>query len=233
MRLLIGVFDSGKGGALAVRTLKRRLPRADVAFFGDAKNAPYGTKTEEELLPLIEKDIDRLRAVGSVRILSACCTASSLFPKLPPSYRDTCFPIIQPTVNYALQKTKNKRIGVLATLATVRSHVFREAILRAEKDAFVTEIPAQKLVSLAEAGRTEKSDGEVFLTCRLAAMAFGRSGIDTLILGCTHFPWFSDSLSEVFAGVTLVSSVEAGVSAFIDTLPADEKNGQGRVCYLT
>ncbi len=230
---MIGVFDSGRGGALAVRCLHEKIPRADVAFFGDSANAPYGTKTEEQLLPLIEKDIDRLKAVGSERILSACCTASSLYGKLPDGYREICFPIISPTADLALRKTRNQKIGVLATLATVRSHVFRDAILSRAPDAEVTEIPAQRLVTLAEAGRTDKDDETVKLTCRLAAMAFSRSGIDTLILGCTHFPWFADSFSAHFPGVCIVSSVEAGVGAFIESLPEHEKNGRGRIFYLT
>jgi len=230
---VVGVFDSGRGGALAVTTLHRKLPRADIAFFGDFQNAPYGTKTEAQLITLIQKDVDRLKTVGSVHILSACCTASSLIHKLPPSYRDSCFSIIPPTVNVALQKTKNRRIGVLATLATVRSHVFQNEMQKTAPDVLTLEIPAQSLVTLAEGGKTDKDDVDVKRACRLCAMAFGTFGMDTLILGCTHFPLFSGALSSFFPNVSFVSSVEAGVCAFTETLSEDEKNGSGKLRSLS
>ena len=137
---MIGVCDSGEGGVVAVEELRAISPTVDVCFFADRKNAPYGTKSPDELLSLLRADINRVRDAGADEVLIACCTASTVYCRLTEEERRGVYPIIAPTAKAALEKTKNGCIGVLATEATVLSHAFAREIKRNEPNARVIEL---------------------------------------------------------------------------------------------
>ncbi len=226
---MIGVFDSGVGGLTVLGELRALMPSEDICFLADTKNAPYGTKTKKELIHLVKNDISRLQSLGANRILMACCTASTVYDALSPEEQMLCTPIIEPTAKQAAKVTKSGRIGVLATARTVESHRFSSAIHALIPDANVIEIPAGDLVTLAEKG---ECDGYASSTARHKIQKiiepFRHYNIDTLILGCTHFPLFYNTISDTLDDVTLVSCSREGAHA----LSKKESCGTGKLEFI-
>lgn len=229
---MLGVFDSGVGGLTALAALRSRLPRADLCYFADTENAPYGTKSEEVLCRLVTDDILRLRRAGCHKILIACGTASSIYDKLSPSVKAGVLPILTPTARAAARVTENHRIGILATEATVRIGALTAEVKKACPDAFVLPVAAQPLVSLVEEGHTSDRDPSARAVVREALLPFADSGIDTLILGCTHFPRLSALIHRELPRPRLVSASEAGALALLSTLEKKEREGGARLLFL-
>lgn len=208
---MIGIFDSGAGGLNALRELRRLLPEADIVFFADRENAPYGTKAPDTLVRLVERDIEILKNSGAEKILMACCTASTVYHKLKEESRRICVPIIEPTVKRALKVSKNKKIGVIATERTVASKAFSKAILSRGTNAEVFEVAAQKIVAIVENGsrdgRLTRDEKRIISEALLPLVD---TGIDTLILGCTHFPHLRCEIAGLLPGVELIDSAKEG-----------------------
>lgn len=227
---MIGVFDSGRGGITAVRELRSLLPREDIYFFADRKNCPYGTKSPAALTKLVTRDIELLRSLGADKILIACCTASTVFPLLPADLQRNAYPIIAPTAKAAARVTKNGKIGVLATEATVRSGAFRRELIRFAEVSQVTEIAAQNLVFLVEGGAsdtniTDTERQELYKTLE----PFKKQETDTVILGCTHFPHLEKEIKKALPDVNIVSSSREGAMKIASGMSA---GGRGRTVYL-
>ena len=220
---MIGVCDSGEGGVVAIEELRAISPTVDVCFFADRKNAPYGTKSPDELLSLLRADINRVRDAGADEVLIACCTASTVYCRLTEEERRGVYPIIAPTAKAALEKTKNGCIGVLATEATVLSHAFAWEIKRNEPNARVIELAAQRFVEYVERGKTDYRDVEATIE------KLKRNNIDTLILGCTHFPRLSGIISEYAGSITVISSAREGA---LEIAKHARLAGAGATTYL-
>ena len=226
---MIGVFDSGAGGLFALAELRRLSPNADITFFADTENAPYGTKTDDELCRLVASDVERLSDFGCEKILMACCTASSVYKLLSNRQREISVPIIEPTVKEALMVSKNKKIGIISTAATRKSRAFVEEILKHEPSADTVSVEAPELVSLAESG---ERDGALSL-CGIKAIEksvsiFRSTDIDTLILGCTHFAYFENKIKEIL-NVSVVNSARVGAAV----MKEHANGGSGRTYYLS
>ncbi len=225
---MIGVFDSGAGGALTVGLLRKLSPLTDIAFLADRKNAPYGTRSEDEVASLAKRSIARLRALGAERILIACCTASSVYERLGDCERAVSLPIIEPTAARAARLSKSGRIGVLATERTVKSRAFSRAILRHLPSAFVTEIPASPLVPLIEGGMRDGNITEDRYGLLLGLLSpFMKERTDTLVLGCTHFPYIMETVARLLPSVEIISSAHEG-AALAARYAAKE---QGKILY--
>ena len=227
---MIGVFDSGAGGLTAIAELRRLAPSLDICFLRDEKNSPYGTKSQSELVKLVRKDIKRLSLAGADRILMACCTASTVHSLLPRSMRSISEPIIMPTAKEAASVTHSGRIGVIATEATVRSEVFTKALRKYPAVSEVFELPAQRLVSMVDGGAkdgniTQSERDEIFTLIS----PLRNKNIDTLILGCTHFPHLYLTVSGMLPGVKLVSSSKEGAKEIIKSISL---HGTGKTLYL-
>ena len=220
---MIGVCDSGEGGRVAVEELRRLAPMADICFLADRENAPYGTKSPLELISLLRADIRRLRDAGADEVLIACCTASTVFDRLTKGERGRVFPIIAPTARTAVASTKCGRIGVLATGATVSSHAFKHEILLRLPEAYVIEMEAQRFVDYVEGGKVDRKD------VKETVEIFKNEGIDTLILGCTHFPRLSGIISEYAGNITLISSAREGA---LELTRHARLDGVGATIYL-
>lgn len=223
---MIGVFDSGLGGTMAARELEVLLPEEDICFFADRLGAPYGTKDEGTLLSLVMRDIRLLEDEGADRILMACCTASTVHHLLPPEYRSRCVPIIEPTARRALSLTRCGRIGVIATERTVGSGAFERALRGMRGELEVTSVAAQPLVALIEGG---ERDGNVsvgtvaYIRALLSPLLEAR--VDTLILGCTHFPHLARTVASLAEGVALVSSAREGALEMKKRAPTAPSRG--------
>jgi glutamate racemase len=139
--------------------------------------------------------------------LIGCCTAATVFSRLGRIERQLSVPIIYPTALAAVRATRSKRIGVIATQATVRAHAFRREILALDPMCLVTEKAAQELVSMVESGEEDP------LIIGGILEEFRTSDIDTLILGCTHFPYLASAIGSLMPEVTLVSCARAAAES--------------------
>ena len=245
---MIGVFDSGAGGVSAVLELSALLPRENIIFLADRKNAPYGTKSESELLRLMRQNIRRLAEMGAERILIACCTASALWQRLPEWERSITLPIITLTAESVPAETK--RVAVIATEYTVKSHAFEREIGKIRPHIQVAEMPLQSLVRKVELYREGSGkaglDRSALLRNKTANPTELLSLIspeleridsliksvsaDSLILGCTHFSWVESILKKRYPHLKVLNPARLGAIRLATDLSA-RKGEQGRVTY--
>lgn len=229
---MTGVYDSGRGGELALAYLRDICPREDLIFLGDRKNAPYGTKTENELIPIIEYNLGRLFDLGCDRVLIACCTASTVYPRLSPSVRERSIPIILPSAAVARSVSGTSRVAVLGTRRTVESHAFRCALDGLE----VLEIEAGRLVTEIENGADSENCTEslsLYLLSKIEKIV--GFGADTLILGCTHFAALEDKIKELYLSIAkhgIITVNCARIGADIAARRIARGRGKGRTVYI-
>ena len=206
----IGVFDSGLGGLTAVRVLRRILPEEDLIYFGDTARVPYGGRSRETLLKYARQDLRFLRSFDLKAVLIACGTVSTT--SLDVLQGENGLPIVgvvEPTCRRALAVTKNRRVGMIATLASVRSGAYEAALRRLDPGVEVLCRPCPLFVPLVENGRVQRGDVVIETIVREYLSALKGEGVDTLILGCTHYPLLEEVLSAVCGpGVALVSAGE-------------------------
>lgn len=224
---MIGVFDSGVGGYCAFREIRRLLPRENIVYLADRKNAPYGTKSEDEIIALTKADIKRLKAVGARKILIACCTASSVYDYLDEGEREISLPIITPAAKIA---ALGRKIAVIATERTVKSEIFSREIAKFSSSP-VVEFPAQKLVALVESGCR---DGRITHECEIELCRIKElveeSEADTLVLGCTHFSHLEGEFGRR-CGIKTVSPAREGALALVKMIKNHRKE-RGRTIYI-
>ncbi len=207
----IGVFDSGIGGLTVVRRLMERLPGEHIVYFGDSARVPYGTKSAETVTRFSVENARFLIRRGIKFLVVACNTASSVaMPVLRGRFDLPMTGVIEPGVSAALAATRNRRIGVIGTSATVASGAYEKMILEADPRCGVVSGACPLFVPLAEEGWTDGSVVEQIAHVYLDPLL--ESGIDTLILGCTHYPLLKETIAGV-AGpdVTLVDTAEETV----------------------
>ena len=206
----IGVFDSGLGGLTAVRVLRRILPEENLVYFGDTARVPYGGRSRETLLKYARQDLRFLRSRDLKAILVACGTVSTT--SLDTLQAENDLPIVgvvEPTCRRALAVTKRRRVGMIATLASVRSGAYEAALRRLDPQVDVLCRPCPLFVPLVENGRFERGDTVIETVAREYLSPLLEWGADTLILGCTHYPLLEDVLADICGpGVTLVSAGE-------------------------
>ena len=206
----IGVFDSGLGGLTAVRVLRRILRQEDLIYFGDTARVPYGGRSRETLLKYARQDLRFLRSFDLKAVLIACGTVSTT--SLETLRRENDLPIVgvvEPTCRRALAVTRNRRVGMIATLASVRSGAYQAALRRLDPEVSVFEQPCPLFVPLVENGRFRPGDVVIETVAREYLEPLLDWGCDTLILGCTHYPLLEDVISKICGpGVTLVSAGE-------------------------
>lgn len=206
----IGVFDSGLGGLTAVRVLRRILPEEDLVYFGDTARVPYGGRSRETLLKYARQDLRFLRSFDLKAVLIACGTVSTT--SLDVLQRENDLPIagvVEPTCRRCLAVTKNRRAGLIATLASVRSGAYEAALRRLDPAVEVFCQPCPLFVPLVENGRFRPGDVVIETVAREYLAPLLERGVDTLILGCTHYPLLEEVISGICGpGVTLVSAGE-------------------------
>lgn len=227
---MTGIFDSGVGGLAAYFELRRLLPREDIIYLADRKNAPYGTKTKDELIALTKKDIKRLCDMGARQVLIACCTASTVYSELSKWERKIATPIITPASRVAAE---GERIAVIATEHTVRSGAFGREIRKFSQASEVFERAEQALVAMVESGSrdgriSDECEGEI----RQIAEWVTDIRADTLVLGCTHFSHLELTLREMLPFVKIVSPAREGARAIKEKITVQNATGNGREIYI-
>ena len=205
----IGVFDSGVGGLTVLRALQAQLPAERFVYLGDTARLPYGTKSPRTVQRYAVQAAGQLVTRGVKALVVACNTASAVaLVALREAYQPLpVFGVLDPGAAAAVRASRNGRIGVLATESTVRGGAYQHAILNLRRNARVFARACPMLVTLAEDGWVEGDVPERIASSYLGAFLHGGESIDTLLLGCTHFPILRDVLARV-AGpdVTLVES---------------------------
>ncbi len=202
----IGVFDSGIGGLTVVRELVERLPNEEIVYFGDTARLPYGTKSPETVLRFSRQNLSFLKEKNVKLIVVACNTASSIaLSTLVEEEEMPVVGVLLPGARAAARATRNKRIGVIGTTATIRSGAYEAALNDIEPGIEIWSLPCPLFVPLAEEGWL---DNEItYLTAKRYLEPLAEFGADALVLGCTHYPLLKDVISRVVGeGVTLVDS---------------------------
>ena len=203
----IGVFDSGLGGLTAVRHLQDLLPNENIIYFGDTGRVPYGTRSRETIRRYTEEDCRLLLERDVKFIIAACGTVSSVAPDLLERLPVPAIGVVSPTAQAAVASTRNKRIGILGTAATIRSASFEKAVLALDPTIAVTATPCPLFVSLVESGWIAEDDEVAIPMVRRYLSEVKEAGVDTLILGCTHFPLLAPIIrAELGDNVTLIDS---------------------------
>ena len=206
----IGIFDSGLGGLTVARAIIDQLPGESVIYIGDTANSPYGTKAEARVKELSLEVMDKLVARGVKMLVVACNTASSVAVfEARARYQSDAIPVLEvisPAVHRAVSSTRNGRIGVIATETTIRTGTYQRA-LRAYAQIHVTAQACPAFVDFVEKGVT--SGPELLAQAHAYLDPVRRAGVDTLVLGCTHYPLLTGVISYVMGPeVNLVSSAE-------------------------
>ena len=226
---MIGIFDSGVGGICAYRQVRKMLPYEDLIYLADRKNAPYGTKSEDEIVALTKNNIKQLKNMGVRAILIACCSASSLHHRLTNEERVLSTPIITPAAEEAARI--GRKITVIATEHTARSKAFSREIAKLS-DATVTEMAEQRLVALVERGNRDGRidvECERYLTDLVKRIRMAKS--DTLILGCTHFSHLEQELGRLLPEVKIISPARVGAIQIVKKIDPSHKES-GRDVYI-
>ncbi len=202
----IGVFDSGVGGLTVVAALARALPAESILYLGDTARLPYGTKSPDTVLRYSERNLAFLEQHGVKAVVVACNTASALaLPRL--AHRLPLWGVVEPGAAKAAASSR-QRVGVIATEATVRSGAYGAALLRHRPGLEVLQVACPLFVPLVEEGWTDDPITEEVARRYLAPLL--EAGIDTLVLGCTHYPLLAPLLARVVgADVALVDSAAA------------------------
>lgn len=220
----IGVFDSGVGGLTVVRALRATLPGEDIVYLGDTARVPYGSKSPRTVERYSMSCQRFLLGHGVKLVVVACNTASST--ALPALMESSPVPVIgavEPGAESALAASATKHIGVIGTLATVRSGSYERAITERDPDAVVSALACPILVPLAEEGWTDDEVAEAVARRYLGALFARDREIDTLVLGCTHYPLLTNVLTRTAnelasRTVRVVDSATAMASAAETTL---------------
>lgn len=202
----IGVFDSGLGGISVLRALQTLMPAESFLYFGDDRNAPYGVRTEEEVLELTRAGAERLFDAGCKAVVLACntATAAAVVP-LRSSWPDRILVGAEPAIKPAI-RDGHRKIGVLATTTTLASRRFKCLAKTLGKEARILSIPAPGLVELIETRVWSGPVLEDFLHGLLDTPI--AEGIDALVLGCTHYPFVRDTIQAVSGGLPLYDGNE-------------------------
>ncbi len=200
----IAVFDSGVGGISVLRHLRRELPNERFLYFGDSANAPYGSRTTQEVRALTLRAVQKLTTEYPVKaIVIACNTATAAAVKeVRETYPDLIVIGIEPAVKVAADHFPGGRIGVMATEVTLREEKFDHLLHRFGESCTITKIPAPGLVPLIERGMVDAPETEVLLHTILDPYV---GKLDALVLGCTHYPFAAGAISRVLGrSVTLL-----------------------------
>ena len=220
----IGVFDSGMGGLTVLHSIMETLPHENLVYLGDTARVPYGTKSARTVTQYSLEIASFLVEANIKALVVACNTASAVaLPALREKYSLPVIGMIEPAAKKAVRATKNGHIGVIGTEGTVRSGAYEKAINELGSDFNIISNPCPLFVPLAEEGWVDNDIA--LLTAEKYLAEFKKSHVDTLILGCTHFPLFKETIKKVMEDkVTLIDSGEEAAIELKDLLQKSGDN---------
>lgn len=233
----IGMFDSGLGGLTVARAVIDLLPNEDLVYFGDNARSPYGPRAPEEVRKFALEIADLLVAEGVKLLVVACNSAeSAAFYRSKVRYEIPIVTVIEPGVRAALAATRNRRIGLIGTEATIRSEAYDKTVRETRANVTLLSQPCPLFVEFVERGDT--TSDELLEVARGYLAPLKEEGVDTLILGCTHYPLLSGVIQYVMGeDVVLISSAEATANEVYKQLRANElladPSREGRHRFIT
>lgn len=200
----IGVFDSGLGGLTGVKQLRKLLPGEDIVYFGDTGRVPYGSRSRETIVQYARQDIAFLLSKNVKYIMAACGTVSSTYPeaeakKLPVPYMG----VVGAAAREAAVSTHNRRVGIIGTAATIRSGSYETLLRQLVPGVEITKRACPMFVPLVENGYVDDGNPVTELIIREYLTAVRAAGVDTLILGCTHYPLLKKMIGD-FMGADVI-----------------------------
>ncbi len=204
----IGIFDSGVGGLTVAKEIIRQLPNENIVYFGDIARVPYGIKSRQTVIRFSIENILFLLKQDVKLICVACNTASSFaLPVIKNHFRAPIIGVISPGVREAVYASQNKRIGVIGTKGTIKSRTYETEIKQLDPKVKVTAVACPLFVPFVEEGWLS---GEVVLSvARDYLKPLRQAGVDTVILGCTHYPLLKPVIQKILGkNVTLIDSAK-------------------------
>jgi glutamate racemase len=232
----IGIFDSGAGGLTVLHECLVTMPNEDFLYLGDSARCPYGPRPHEEIRRFAYEIASYLEQSGVKLIVAACNAATSAaLPALQESLAVPIVGVLVPEAHAAVQATRNRRIGLLATEATVASGRYEEVVHALDAGARVVSVACPRLVPLIEAGNV---GAELDEAVREYAAPLRAADVDTVILGCTHYPMIRRVFERAFGrGTTLVYSADETAREVAETLArkrvGQEEGREGSIRFLT
>ncbi|HET7169114.1 MAG TPA: glutamate racemase [Candidatus Limnocylindrales bacterium] len=238
----VGFFDSGVGGLTVLREVLRRAPHESTIYLGDNARAPYGVRSDEEVLAFSTQSLDALVERDVKALVVACNTSTAVgLESFRRRYDLPVLGVIRPGASAAALATRNRRVGVIATPATIRSHAYFAAIKDENPAVEVYEHATPALVPLVEAGELTGEPAESTVAGALAALLGERDAdgesifprppgatIDTLLLGCTHYPLLRPLIARLAGDrVAIVDSATATASALAELLSVNGLEAPG------
>lgn len=216
----IGVFDSGLGGLTTVRELRRLLPGEDIVYFGDTGRVPYGSRSRETIIRYARQDVAFLRTFDLKLIVIACGTVSTT--AMDVLVRENTIPVlgvVAPAAAAAARATQNGKIGLIGTQASIRSGAYEALIHTGDPTAQVISQPCPLFVPLVENGRFRPGDVVIKTVVAEYLAPLKEAGVDTLVLGCTHYPLLEAVISNYMGEeVKLINAGAEGARSAADRL---------------
>lgn len=230
----IGIFDSGVGGLTVLKALREALPRESFVYLGDTARLPYGNKSASTILRYTEECCTFLAGQNVKAIVIACNSASAqAFPYITHRFHFPVLGVVEAGVEAAMKATRNKKIGVIGTKATIASEIYSRELKKRDGDVKVTSIATPLFVSLVEEGLTAGPIAEKIAAHYLRPLP----EMDTLILGCTHYPLLKETIQKtVGSQISLVDSAESMAVKLVSVLKEKALLYEGEkesslVCY--
>lgn len=204
----IGVFDSGLGGLTAARQLRHLMPSENIIYFGDTARVPYGGRSRDTLLKYARQDMHFLRQFNLKAVVIACGTVSSNCLRELRAENDLpIIGVVEPAVEAAVRATQNGRVGIVATLASVSSGAYERHFQQVAPDIQLYSKACPLFVPLVEEGRCHVGDIVIETVAEDYLCELREQGIDTLVLGCTHYPLIAPVIEKILgSGVTLIDA---------------------------
>lgn len=232
----IGIFDSGLGGLSAVKAVLKYLPEENIVYFGDTQRVPYGSRSEQTIETFAKEDIAFLEKFDCKLIMAACGTVSSVAVNATSEIKEKFVGVVKPSCAAAVRASKNGRIGVMATAASINSGAYTREIKKLNSDAFVTGVACPVLVTLVENNWIDKDDRISREIIERYTAPMLEENVDTIILGCTHFPHLAPIIQSVVGdNITLIDSgYEAVMEAkrILTENKMENSGGKGEAKYF-
>jgi len=234
----IGVFDSGLGGLTMVKELLKLLPGEDIVYLGDTGRVPYGSRSRDTITKYAKQDAAFLLEYDVKAVVVACNTVCSVaLDALKSTYTIPLYEVITAPAKAAVASTKNGKIGIIGTAATIRSKAYESALSELDNQLDLSAIPCPLFVPLVEEGWIDANNEAAIHIAKRYLSPLREKGIDTLILGCTHYPLLRNVIAKVMGeDVTLIDSgVETAKVLEKDLQERNlisDKNTDGKVEYF-
>ena len=232
----IGVFDSGLGGLTAVRELHRLLPGEDIIYFGDTGRVPYGGRSKDTIIKYARQDVAFLRTFDLKAIVIACGTVSTTALEVLAAENDIpVWGVVEPAARAAARSTRNRRVGLIGTQATIRSGAYEKCIAGEDPSVAVLSRACPLFVPLVENGRFRPGDIVAETVAAEYLEPIRDAGVDALVLGCTHYPLLTQVIGRIMGpevalinvGEKCARSVAQSLEA-MDALAGPDRAGQSR-----